>query len=298
MTLQQLKYVIAVNKTRNFARAAEECSVTQPTLSAMLMKLEGELGVRIFDRTSKNVTPTSAGEKIIALAEKTLASAARIHSVIEEENGNVSGELRMSIGPTIAPYILPGFISRYTSEYPDVQLYIKDLKASSMLNSLFDGSIDAGLSIAGNTRKGVREIPIYTEAVELYSSPGRDGKGNMDFLWVMKEALSLRESTFRLFGRENKRHHTYEATSIEELIRLVDQQGGSTMIPHMHLRYLTGEQRRNVVQLSEEEMTQRTISLYVKSNLERPQMLHSIINVLKQVIPSSLLHPTLGQIEV
>ncbi len=296
MTLQQLKYVIAVNKTRNYARAAEECSVTQPTLSAMLIKLENELGVRIFDRTSRTVLPTSAGEKIIALAEKTLSSAARIHNVIEEENGKVSGELRMSIGPTIAPYILPGFIDKYTRDYPDVQLYIKDLRASSMLNALFDGSIDAGISIAGNTRKGVREIPLYTEAIELYSSPGKHGKGNMDFLWVMKETLSLRESTFHLFGRASKHHHTYEATSVEELVRLVDQQGGSTMIPHMHLRYLTGEQRRNVVQLTDDEMTYRTISLYVKTNIERPQMLLSITNVLRQVIPSKLIHPTLAQL--
>ncbi len=222
MTLQQLKYVIAVNECRNFARAAQECSVTQPTLSAMLMKLESELGVRIFDRTSKTVIPTSAGEKIIALAHKTLANASRIYNVVEEENGSVTGELRLWAGPTIAPYILPEFIAQYTRLFPDVQLFIKDMKMSSVLNALLDGSIDAGIGIAGNTRKGIKEIPLYTEPVELYSAPGKDSSSSAkEFLWVMKEALSMRENSLRLMGQENQAYHIYEATNIDTLIRLV-----------------------------------------------------------------------------
>lgn len=288
MTLQQLKYVIAVNKCRNFAKAADACSVTQPTLSAMLMKLENELGVRIFERTSKTVTPTPTGEKIIHLAEKTLVCAARIQSVIDEEKGSVSGELKISIGPTISPYILPDFITKFTKEYPQVQLLVKDMKMSSVLNSLLDGSIDAGIGIAGNTRKGITEIALYSEPIELYSSPDENGK---DFLWVMKEALSLRETTYSHFREEAKGQNIFEATSVEQLIRMVDTIGGSTMIPHMHLRYLSEQQRHNVVSLSPENMSQRKISLYVRNGYERQQMLRSITSVLKDIIPADMLDP-------
>ena len=286
MTLQQLKYVVAVNKCRNYARAAEACSVTQPTLSAMLMKLEGELGVRIFERTNKNVVPTIAGEKIIKLAEKTLNDAERIQSIVDEEKGVLTGELKLSIGPTIAPYILPDFITTYTRSYPNVQLQVKDMKVSSLINALLDGSIDAGIGLSGNIRKGIKEIPLYTEPIEVYSVK-RDGTGN-NFLWVMKEAMSLRENTYGGYAEDTKVHHSYEATSVEQLIRLVDLVGGSTVIPHMHLRYLTAEQRSNVVAMKPREKSHRSISLYVKDITGKQQLLDSMLAVLKQIIPPEM----------
>ena len=82
MTLQQLRYIVAIDRHRNFARAAEACQISQPTLSAMLQKLEEELDVRLFDRTNKTVVPTSAGEKIVRQAERALMEADRIHELV------------------------------------------------------------------------------------------------------------------------------------------------------------------------------------------------------------------------
>ena len=110
MTLQQLKYIVAIDRWRNFAKAAEQCGISQPTLSAMLVKLEEELDVRIFERNNKSVTPTAAGEIIIRQAEKALAEAERITELVAEDKGSVNGGLILSVGPTIAPYILPKFI--------------------------------------------------------------------------------------------------------------------------------------------------------------------------------------------
>lgn len=286
MTLQQLKYVVAVNRYRNYARAAEACSVTQPTLSAMLMKLETELDVRIFERTRKSVVPTAAGEKIIKLAEKTLTDADRIHGVIDEERGVVAGELKLSIGPTIAPYIMPDFISAYTHEYPDVQLMVKDMKVSSLINALLDGSIDAGIGLSGHTRKGIKEIPLYVEPIEVYTVK-RDDVRN-DFLWVMKEALSLRENTYVNYVGYARVHHSYEATSVEQLVRMVDLVGGSTVIPHMHLRYLSEAQRRNVVEIDAAQKSYRTISLYLKNVSGKQLLIDSMLAVLRKIIPASL----------
>lgn len=286
MTLQQLKYVVAVNRYRNYARAAEACSVTQPTLSAMLMKLETELDVRIFERTRKSVVPTAAGEKIIKLAEKTLVDADRIHGVIDEERGVVAGELKLSIGPTIAPYIMPDFISAYTHEYPDVQLMVKDMKVSSLINALLDGSIDAGIGLSGHTRKGIKEIPLYVEPIEVYTVK-RDDVRN-DFLWVMKEALSLRENTYVNYVGDARVHHSYEATSVEQLVRMVDLVGGSTVIPHMHLRYLSDAQRRNVVEIDAAQKSYRTISLYLKNVSGKQLLIDSMLAVLRKIIPASL----------
>ena len=96
MTLQQLKYIVAIDRQRNFAKAAEQCGISQPTLSAMLVKLEEELDVRIFERSNKSVIPTAAGEKIIRQAEKALVEAERITELVAEDKGDVSGELLFS----------------------------------------------------------------------------------------------------------------------------------------------------------------------------------------------------------
>lgn len=292
MTLQQLKYVVAVNNCRNYARAAAECSVTQPTLSAMLLKLENELDVRIFERTNKNVTPTLAGEKIIKLAEKTLAHVELIHNVTNEKRGSVSGKLKLSVGPTIAPYILPDFIINYKKQFPQVQLQVKDMKLSSVLNALVDGSIDAGIGISGSTRRDITEIPLYTEPMAIYASP-RENKKERGFTWVMKEALSLREKSYGINRNDTEGQHIYEATNLEQLIRMVDTMGGSTVIPQMHMRYLSREQLHNVRPFPQQEMAHRSISLYIKSTHDKELLVNSLLTVLKQIIPSSMISPEL-----
>ncbi|MDO4511139.1 MAG: LysR family transcriptional regulator [Bacteroidales bacterium] len=292
MTLQQLKYVIAVNKHRNFAKAAEACEVTQPTLSAMLQKLESELNVRIFERTNKAVVPTPVGQKIIRQAEKTLSEAAVLEAIVGQEKDTVSGELNLSAGPTISPYILPAFIKAYNAAYPDVQLKIRDLKISSMLNALLDGSLDAGIGISGNMRRGILEIPLYFDPVVAYVGSKAGAEKKKDFLWVMKEALSLRESAFSYYKADIERFHIYESSNLETLIRMVDTIGGRTVIPQMHIRFLSPEQRKRVVEMAgDENYPVRHFSLYVKSDYMREKMFNSLVTTLKRVIPAQLLEP-------
>ena len=170
MNLQQLKYIVAINRFRNFAKAADSCNISQPTLSAMLLKLEEELDVRIFDRTNKQVTPTSAGEKIILQAKKTLLELEKITELVAEEKNQIGKSLSLSVGPSIAPYILPKFIKHYRKDYPEVNLSIQEMKSEEMFHVLQDGEIDAGIAISDLPRKGILEIPLYTERFYVYLS--------------------------------------------------------------------------------------------------------------------------------
>ena len=254
MTLQQLKYIIALDRHRNFARAAEACDISQPTLSAMLVKLEEELDIRLFDRTNKSVVPTAAGQKVIRQAEKALLETERIVELVAEDKGGIGGTFSLSVGPTIAPYILPKFIKHYKQDYPTVQLSIQEMKAEFMLDALLRGDLDAGISIAGNERNGIREIPLYTESFLVYLSESCWRKlpvfkpENLEHenMWIMKEAQCLRESAFSFCKARSKGHHIYEAGSIETLIRIVDENGGYTIIPEMHLPFLSEQQKKNV----------------------------------------------------
>jgi len=297
MTLQQLKYIVAINRYRNFAKAADACGISQPTLSAMLVKLEEELDVRIFERSNKSVQPTSSGEKIIRQAERTIAEAERITWLVNEDKGSIAGELLLAIGPTIAPYILPKFIRHYVEDYPSVKLRVMELKTDAMLNELLLGHLDAGIAISGNMRQGVLEIPLYTERFMVYLSEHcwrklpvfRPENLEHEKMWVMKEAQCLRESAFSFCKARTKGRHVYEAGSIDTLIRIVDENGGFTIIPEMHLPFLSDKQRGNVRRIEGDHLSQRRVSLYIREDYIRQSMLNTITKTLLRFMPDKMM---------
>ena len=113
MTLQQLEYVLALEKTRHFVRAAEMCGVTQPTLSAMIQKLEDELDCKIFDRSRQPIEITEIGHRIIQQAQVITYQANQLKESVKNEKDTLSGSLNLAIIPTIAPYLLPQFIGAF-----------------------------------------------------------------------------------------------------------------------------------------------------------------------------------------
>jgi LysR family hydrogen peroxide-inducible transcriptional activator len=297
MNLQQLRYIIAVNRFRNFAKAADACNVTQPTLSAMIVKLEEELDLRIFERTNKSVTPSNAGLKIIRQAESVLMEVDRISEILSEDKGLIGGRLNLSVGPTVAPYILPKFIKHYRKLYPTVDLSIEELKVEFMLDALLRGEIDAGIAISENLKQGILEIPLYTEKFYVYLAESCWRKLPVfnpetlehESMWIMKEAQCLRDSAFSFCKARSKGHRIYEAGSIETLIRIVDENGGYTIIPEMHLPFLTDKQRQNVRKIEGDHLSQRRVSLYIKEDYIRQRMLNTIVDTLKSYMPDGML---------
>lgn len=297
MTLQQLKYIVAIDRYRNFAKAADACGISQPTLSAMLVKLEEELDVRIFERSNKSVTPTIAGEKIIRQAERAIAEAERIAELVSEDKGDVAGRFNLSVGPTIAPYVLPKFIRHYIEAYPQVKLSIREMKADVMLSELQLGHLDAGIAISGNSRQGILEVPLYTEKFMVYLAEDCWRKlpvfkpENLEHekMWIMKEAQCLRDSAFSFCKARTKGNRVYEAGSIETLIRIVDENGGFTIIPEMHLPFLTDRQRENVRRIEGDYLSQRRVSLYIREDYIRQSMLNTITKTLLRFMPEGMM---------
>lgn len=298
MNLQQLKYIMAIDRFRNFAKAADACNISQPTLSAMLMKLEEELDVRIFERSNKMVTLTAVGEKILRQAQTVVMEIDRITEIVREEKGVLSDAFSLSVGPTIAPYLLPKFIKHYRESYPSVALSISEMKANFMLDALLRGELDAGIAIADNVRPGILEIPLYSERFYVYLAESCWRKlpvfkpENLEHenMWIMKEAQCLRDSAFSFCKVRSKGRHIYEAGSIETLIRIVDENGGYTIIPEMHLPFLTEQQRANVRKIEGDYLSLRRVSLYIKDDYVREMMLNTVVNVLKTFMPNGMLN--------
>lgn len=298
MNLQQLRYVVAVNRFRNFAKAAESCNVSQPTLSAMLQKLEEELDIRIFERSNKSVMPTTAGEKIIRQAETALLEIDRIGEIVLEGKGQIGGKFALSVGPTIAPYILPKFIKKYRESFPSVELSIQELKVNFMLEALLRGELDAGIAISENAREGILEIPLYTEKFLVYLAESCWRKlpvfkpDNLEHenMWIMKDAQCLRDSAFSFCKSRQKGNHIYEAGSITTLVHIVDENGGFTIIPEMHLPFLSDKQRENVRPIEGDYLSQRRVSLYIKEDYIRQRMLNTVTDTLKKFIPERMIN--------
>lgn len=297
MNLQQLRYVVAVNRFRNFAKAAESCNVSQPTLRAMLQKLEEELDIRIFERSNKSVTPTTAGEKIIRQAETALLEIDRIGEIVLEGKGQIGGKFALSVGPTIAPYILPKFIKKYRESFPSVELSIQELKVNFMLEALLRGELDAGIAISENAREGILEIPLYTEKFLVYLAESCWRKlpvfkpDNLEHenMWIMKDAQCLRDSAFSFCKSRQKGNHIYEAGSITTLVHIVEN-GGFTIIPEMHLPFLSDKQRENVRPIEGDYLSQRRVSLYIKEDYIRQRMLNTVTDTLKKFIPERMIN--------
>ena len=146
MTLTQLEYTLAVAEEGNFTIAAEKCFVTQPTLSMQVQKLEDELGVKLFNRNTKPIALTPIGLKILSQAKTIVEEAKRMDDVVSMEKGEVKGDFKLGIIPTVMPTLLPLFLNSFIKKYPKVNLKIEDLNTSSIEEGLENGKIDAGIA--------------------------------------------------------------------------------------------------------------------------------------------------------
>ena len=130
------EYILAVDTYRHFAKAAEHCRVTQPTLSMMIQKLEDELGIKLFDRNLQPVRPTPAGRKVIEQARNVLYQASLIKDIVNEEEQSLKGTFRLAVLPTIAPYLLPRFFQQLSEKHTDLDIRMLEMKTAPTMACL------------------------------------------------------------------------------------------------------------------------------------------------------------------
>lgn len=305
MTIQQLEYIVAVNRHRHFVKAAEECGVSQPTLSAMVQKLEDELDVKIFDRNKHPIEPTAIGERIIKQAQTTLNEMKRVRELVLSEIGTLSGNLTIGIIPTIAPYIVPEFIDRFKKAYKDVNLKITEMRNELIIKNLSNSSLDMAITPSVCPSDDFLEIALYREKFVAYMSPDCKYKSQNlistampeENLWVLQEGQCLMHGQSFSFCNSTMANHNYEAGSIDTLIRIVDRIGGYTIIPEMHLQFLTDEQTKNVREITSPPMY-RNVNLIINQNYIKERMINAVSDVIKQIIPTEMIDERLLKFDI
>ncbi len=292
MNFQQLEYVLAVDVHRHFAKAAEQCHVTQPTLSMMIQKLEDEIGVKIFDRSRQPVVPTHAGETLIAQARVVLREAARFREIAKEEENSLSGDLRIGIIPTLSPYLLPLFLQSFMDTHPEIRLKITERTTSSLIEFLQKGLLDVAILVTPLQENTLREDPLFYEAFVVYS--GYDYRKEFllpedidpNHLWLLEEGHCFRSQIMNIceLRQKDRLSVEYEAGSLETLKRLVDAQNGITILPELATGYLTDEQRRKVKRFAHPEPV-REVSLVTHRHLVKQRLVEALKNEILLHLP-------------
>lgn len=286
MTLSQLQYIISLDDHRNFTIAAVKCHVTQATLSMMVRKLEDELGVRIFDRVQP-LRPTRQGKEIIAKARQIVQLAGELMAHTSELKNAVSGELRLSIIPTLAPYLLPLFINRFSMAYPDLKVYVREMVTEDIVAALHSGETDIGLLAAPLNDPSLVEHHLFYEEFQVYSSkeymPRKKyllaGDIKPDQLWLLEEGHCMRSQVIDLCELKKpdlEKHGVhYSAGSIETLVNLVDRTGGITIIPHLAAAMLKPGQKKHLKEFAKPR-PMRQIVLATHSGYPRQKIVQAL----------------------
>ena len=299
MTLQQLEYILAVNQFRHFAKAAEYCRVTQPTLSAMIQKLEEELDTRIFDRSQQPVCPTPVGIHIIEQAQNILVQANRIKNIIEEEKHSLTGIFKLGILTTVAPYLLPRFFPQLMKKYPDLDIRVVEMKTNDIKKALQTGEIDAGIvaSLAG--MEELQQTPLFYEQFFAYVSREdalfnneviRTSDLNGEQLWLLDEGHCFRDQLVRFCQMKSARASqlAYHLGSMETFMRMVESGKGVTFIPELAVLQL-GDAQKELVRSFAIPCPTRQVVLLTNKNFIRHTLLEVLVKEIKLSVPKEML---------
>ncbi len=167
MTLTEMRYIVALARDRHFGKAAEACHVSQPTLSVALKKVEGQLGAALFERTASDVRITALGERIVAQAQRVLEEAVKLDEIAESTGDPMTGQLRVGIIYTIAPYLLPQLIPALNREAPKMPLFLKEDFTGNLIPALKSGELDVIVIALPFAEPGLVAQPVYDEPFRI-----------------------------------------------------------------------------------------------------------------------------------
>lgn len=246
MNLQQLEYIVAVDSCRHFVQAADKCCITQATLSMMIKKLEEELGVLIFDRSKQPVLPTEIGKTIIEQAKVVLKETFLLKQIAQEADNEVKGELSIGIIPTLAPYLLPLFLTKFLEKYPLLKIKIVETNTANIVAQLSKNLLDVGILATPLGIDSMQETVLFYENFKVFVSDKEKSlkkqylipeEIDLNRLWLLEEGHCLRAQVMNLCELQKKQarlHHLeYEAGSIESLLKIVEMNEGITIIPEL-----------------------------------------------------------------
>ena len=296
MTLQQLRYIVAIDDYRHFGKAAEACGLTQSTLSLMVKKLEEELDVRLFDRDAHPVSPTEIGRKVIDQAKVVLYHVEQVAQLTHSEKESLSGPLRIALISTVSPVLIPGLFKYLGEQYPAISLHTEEMLTETILDRLRKAEVDMGI-LAGPVREpSLLEIPLYHERFLAYVSPDNPAYAQESLrretlagqpLWIIRDGLRLLDTKDLKKGDFTYERY-FEGGRVGILIQVVNDNGGITIIPETHQGFILYSQQHCIRPIVD-PVPSRTISLVIRSDYIHEAKLNAVVDAVKRIVPGALL---------
>ena len=296
MTLQQLRYIIAIDDYRHFGKAAEACNLTQSTLSLMVKKLEEELDVRLFDRDAHPIVPTEIGRKIIDRAKVVLYNVEQIAEMTRTEKHALSGSLKVALISTVSPVLVPGLFKFFGEQYPSISLETEEMLSSTIKDKLRKAEVDMGIMAGPVNDPDFLEIPLYHERFLAYISPDnpafalesiRTDSLLQQPIWIIRDGLRQ-----WIPGEYPEKEFTYdrffEGGRVGILIQVVNNNGGITIIPETHTDLILYSQQRCLRPIVD-PVPGRTISLVIRRDYIHEAKLNAVVEAVRHMIPGVLL---------
>lgn len=301
MTITQLEYIIAVDTYGNFLLAAEKCSVSQPALSMQIQKLEKELGIRIFDRSRQPVVATEVGTGVILQAREILKQCSKLTEMVSEQRkGDLNGQLRIGVIPTIAPYVLPLFLVDFMSKNPKVNIEIAEINTAQIIQQLKNDQLDCGILATPIEAGYLQYAPLFYEPLVAYMKEDNKLFGkkvltaediDVSEMWILNEGHCLRNQVLNLCtgskGVSRNRQFQYQTGSLETLKRMVEVNGGVTILPELSIFDFNDEQMERVRYFKKPDPV-REISLVTHRVDLKKQLIDAFKTSLLSAIPDRM----------
>lgn len=242
-TLKQLNYFLALTETEHFGRAAEQCFVSQSAFSNAIQELEATLGSQLVDRTNRNVTITATGQEVAVQARLVLRDVESLVEVARGQAEPLTGELRLGVIPTIAPFLLPTALPKLRKAYPSLELLLAEDQTERIYRRLMEGELDVLLLALPWQMQGVEELPLFKDAFCLACRDGttrvdpenyRFSRLDSDSILLLEDGHCLREHALAACRlRNTQKIRRFGASSLLTLIEMVDADLGVTFLPEM-----------------------------------------------------------------
>ncbi len=298
MTLQELKYLVALADHGHFGRAAEACFITQSTLSTQIKKLEDFLGVTLFDRSLKRVTPTPIGREILQAARNIVEEAERIRDVAKHAQDPMARTVQLGIIPTLGPYYLPHALMLMHKKHPDLRLLLREELTPKILENLADGKLDAGLLALPVTDDSLRVEPLFYEPFFAALPAGHalalnDAVKVADImnekLLLLDEGHCLRDQALDVCGIGSRGREEVRATSLETLRQMVGMGLGLTLLPALSVDAGPRVSKKAVeIRPFKKPAPGRTIGLAWRKRAPFPETFERLAATLKSSLPAAV----------
>jgi LysR family transcriptional regulator, hydrogen peroxide-inducible genes activator len=270
VTLRQLRYFETLSRTRHFGMAASQCAVTQPALSMQVKDLEQELGVVLVERRGNSVGLTLAGQEIAARAEAILAQVRELTDFACQQRGVLTGTLRLGIIPSVAPYLLPGLLSRVQATYPSLDLLVRETQTDTLIEELVRGDLDAALLALPVSQGQLDTMDLFDDrfmiAVQARAAPGWSPENLharmvRERLLLLEEGHCLRDQALQFCKVANvQARKALGAASLTTIMQMVAAGHGITLLPELCAAAEVDRQRIALIQFPDEP-PMRTIGL-------------------------------------